>query len=349
MAKKKEAETKEEKKEKKSSLEDMLGTNFVHARHILDRKNIVIPVSPQLDVLLNGGIEDGSFVVIAGPPGVGKTTTAIDFAGTAQDPKYADKDIDVEGRIVYIFNIEGRLKKRDLLGIHHFNIDRCEVIESHKGKILHAEDYIEIGEQLINERPGCVFIFDSFSQLCTKARKESSIGDRFRDDTPLLLANFCKRICNVIPVNNSIVIGITHMIANQGGMGMSPWSEASGRKVQYAADVKLKATHKSDWMDKETQIGQDVHWDCEKSALWSGSHQDKVTSKLRYGYGLDKEAELVELASELGVITKGGSWYTFDKDTKMQGLEKARNYLIENPNMYTIINTEVRHLMGLAC
>ena len=56
---------------------------------IIDTKNVIIPVSPVLDILLNGGIPEGSFVVLTGQPKCGKTTTSLDFAATAQDKKYA--------------------------------------------------------------------------------------------------------------------------------------------------------------------------------------------------------------------------------------------------------------------
>lgn len=218
------------------------------------------------------------------------------------------------------------------------------LIESSPGNILSGEDYIEIAETLINEKPSCVFLFDSFSQLCTKARRDSDVSDRFRDDTPLLIATFCKRISNVLPVNRSVFLGIVHLISNQTPGAKSPWAEASGQKLKYAVDVKLRATHTTPVMVGEIQVAQEVHWKIESSAI---GRPGTCTSILRYGYGIDKEAELVQLASEAGVIPKGGSWYTLPSGEKLQGLENIRNVLVEKPEIYQEINKKFRELLRL--
>lgn len=272
------------------------------------------------------------------------TTFSLQLAANAQLDRYKS-ELTPNGREVFFYNIEGRLKKRDLLGIRGLDPNRFQIIQSEPGRILDGEDYIEIAEQLINERPGAVHILDSFSQLCTTARREGDVRDRFRDDTPLLLATFCKRICNVIPVNRSIVIGITHMIANQGGGPMAPKRmEASGNKVQYAVDVKLVGKYKKDWKVGDTLVGQEIYWECDSSALGPPT---EGMSLLRYGYGFDKEAELITLAGEFALIEKGGSWYTFSDGSKVQGLENARNKLVENPAMYDEIYGKLRQLLNL--
>lgn len=347
MAKKK-VETEESvvEVEKKAKPKKDLASLSVNASVLLDRRRKIIPVSPIIDVMIGGGIPEGTFVVPTGPPKVGKSSMCLQFAANALDLKHAC-ELKPEGRTIYFFNIEGRLELRDLLGIHGFTEElicsgRVQLIESKPGDILVAEDYIERGEELINKCPGDIFIFDSFSQLCTRARMDASYKDRFRDDTTLLLASFVKRICNVVPVNRSIVMGVTHLIANQGGMGHSPWSEASGQKVQYAQSLKLKGTHKTPWKVGETQIGQEVHWKCENSPL-SGPGQ--CTSFLRYGYGLDKETEIVNLATDLALIEKGGAWYTIE-GTKLQGQEKAREFLVENPAVYDALYSKIREMFG---
>ncbi len=159
---------------------------------------------------------------------------------------------------------------------------------------------------------------------------------------PLYLADFCKKISNVIPVNDSIVIGITHLLANQ-GRGMSMWSEASGQKVQYQMDVKLRATYEEAWKVVETQIGQDVHWECDATPI--GPPARKCTSKLRYGHGLDKEAELVDICLQMGLI-KGKGWYTIlDKEKKIQGLENVRDLLEEDRELYNTLYKQFRESM----
>ena len=129
---------------------------------------------------MGGGIPEGSFGIFSGPPKCGKTTTGLQIIANAVKPEYAS-ELKPNGREAYIFNVEGRLKKRDLLGIHGMKRSFLEqyvvhLIESSPGNILSGEDYIEIAETLINEKPSCVFLFDSFSQLCTKARRDSDVS-----------------------------------------------------------------------------------------------------------------------------------------------------------------------------
>lgn len=356
--KKKEQEDSQEQAEttKVSSIEDSLKKEFgkdifISGEYIANQKPVVVPVSPQIDLILGGGIKFGSFVVITGPYKTGKTSISLNLAGNGLNiPTEFEPP-----RHVYFFNIEGRLSARDLLGIKSiapFINSKVTVISSVPGKILTGENYLAIGEKLINEKPGSIFIFDSFSQLCSAARREAEFGSRFRDDIPLFLADFCKRICNVTPINQSIVIGITHRIANQGGGVMaSKWVEASGQKVQYAADVKLNALFKTDWKVGENIIGQDINLECDCSplhGLYPGNPGSKCVSKLRYNYGLDKEAELVNLCVDLGIIKKGGSWYTIPgSETQVQGLDKARDILANSPELYANLNKQYREMMGL--
>lgn len=303
-----------------ASLISEFGNVFHTAESIKNNKIQIIPTTPKLDVVLSGGVPEGSFVVVSGPPGLGKSAMSLHIAGNAQK-------IDSEWgpRKVYYFDIEGRLKERDIF--MNLNLDtsadKFEVIRSTRGKIMMGEEFIDIGEKLIKHKPGCVFIFDSFSALCTSARHEEDIGKRFRDDSPLLLSAFCKRINQIIPVNKSIVFGITHRIANQ-GPGMKQWTEASGQKIQYQADIKLKGTHDTAWLVGTDQIGQEVNWECEKSAL--GPPHRKCVCKLRYKHGFDEEAELLDLCTELNVIKKAGSWFKYkegsEEELKFLGGEK---------------------------
>ena len=94
---------------------------------IKEKETIVIPLSPSLDMILNGGVPEGSFVVLTGQPKCGKTTTSLQIAALAQQKQYAYGDFE-KGREVYFLNIEGRIKKRDLSGIKGLDLDRFHII-----------------------------------------------------------------------------------------------------------------------------------------------------------------------------------------------------------------------------
>jgi len=342
-----------------NNIEDRLLEQFgdgviVNGSYVVEQPLTIVPVSPQIDIMLNGGVPFGSFIIPTGKPKVGKTSLSIDLAATAVNiPTKFDNP-----RHIYYFKVEGRLQPRDLLGIHHLkeHVDsKITIIQSRRGKILNAEDFLDIAEQLINEKPGCIFIMDSMSQLCSSSRRQKDWhdGKTFRDDTPVLLSNFCKRLCQVIPINESIFIGITHRIANT-GIGFSPWAEASGNKVQYQVDVKLHATHNQIWKNKpsdETKVGIEVFWECYASPLQNGESVEKCSSKFRFGWGIDKHTELLNVAADLRLIKKSGAWYELQDDnnttTKLQGLPAARQFLLENPKSTTKLYTQFREMMGL--
>jgi recombination protein RecA len=316
---------------------------------IVDKKSVIIPVSPSLDIILNGGIPEGSFVVLTGQPKCGKTTTSLDFAATAQKPEY--KGDLKDSREVYYLNIEGRLKKRDLEGIPGLNLDKFHVIGSQQGKILHAEEYLQIGEKIINEIPGCVLIIDSYSALCTEAEITSEMDKMQRADGAKLLAKFCRKVANVIPVNKNIVIGITHLMGNPTGYG-AEFKEKSGQAIAYQTDIKLRAKTFKPWTlsADSTQIGQEIEWQVICSAL--GPPGGNITSYIRYGQGVDKHMEAITLASDMGIIHKGGAWYTLtalEDKPKFQGAEKVRQYLLTNEPAYVELVKSIKTTMGLKC
>lgn len=333
----------------KTDIKKSFGDDIIlSGNSVVDKKIINIPISPSLDIALNGGIPEGSFVILTGQPKCGKTTTSLFVAAIAQQKKYAHGDF-ADGREVYYLNIEGRLKKRDLNGIKGLDLDRFHIIGSKTGKILHAEEYLQIGERIINEVPGSVVIIDSYSALCTESEITSDMSKMQRADGAKLLAKFCRKVANVIPVNKNIVIGITHLMGNP-GYGSSEWKEKSGQAIAYQTDIKLKAAYFKAWNvgKEETQIGQTIDWQVICSAL--GPPGAKITSYIRYGVGVDKEMELFNLATDLGLIDKGGAWYTFStvKDTpKFQGGEKARDFIAQNPKVYDSLWKEVKTTMGI--
>jgi recombination protein RecA len=243
------------------------------------------------------------------------------------------------------------LKKRDLEGIPGLNLDKFHVIGSQQGKILHAEEYLQIAEKIINEIPGSVLIIDSYSALCTEAEITSEMDKMQRADGAKLLAKFCRKVANVIPVNKNIVIGITHLMGNPTGYG-AEFKEKSGQAIAYQTDIKLRAKTFKPWVlsADSTQIGQEIEWQVICSAL--GPPGGNITSFIRYGQGVDKYMEAINLGSDIGIIHKGGAWYTLtsvEDKPKFQGAEKVRQYLIENNKAYNDLVANIKTTMGIKC
>lgn len=281
----------------------------VTATEVADKLRKIIPVSPIIDYHLNGGIPEGSWVLLSGVEKCGKTITALQIAANAQ--QMYDKPI-------FIGNVEHRIGKKELNGIHNLDSSQVEVIQSTPGHILSAQKFLQEFINIIKGVPGCVLIIDSSSALCSEKEMENEITAQARADGPKLLATFCRQMASVVPVQDVTLIIVQHLIANTSGYG-SPFYEDGGRKIQYQADIKLRCTGFGKWTQDNKQIGQTPRWEVKTSAL--GGPGSKFESYIRYGYGIDDTKELVTIAEDAGLISKGGAWYTWG-DEKVQGQDK---------------------------
>lgn len=323
---------------------------------LIEKERCIVPVSPCIDLNIGGGILEGTFTILSGPPKVGKTVSALQIASNAQK---------LYGKYVYYFSIEGRIKPRDLLGVKDFNLDLCKIIQSEKGNILTAEDYLNHAVHIIKSHPGCVVILDSASALCSANEFSKEITATGRADGPKLLASFCRQMGGVVPANDVIVIIIQHLIANTSGYGQ-PYIEDGGQKIKYQFDTKLRCRTFKKWLETdENQIGNILTWEVMGSPLSQpGAIFD---SYLRFGHGLDEEMELATVGIELGLISKAGAWYTLDfmlqneqlmthlfplltdsekkrKALTFQGQEKTKNFLAEHDEVKKYLFERIKEL-----
>lgn len=301
------------------------------ASHVTDRQRTLIPISPCLDNILGGGVTSGSLIIIRGQYKAGKTTTCLHFAKKAQEAGYK----------IYYLDIEARLTQRDLLSIPGLDLspEKFQVCAHSDEKILTGEEFIAIAELKLKLEKKIVVVFDSFSQLISQDNMTTDIRDRTRDSMPLTLSKFCKRALPVLNVNDNICIGITHDIANQ-GPGMATKVEASGRKIQYANSFKLAARWATEWKEGDQIVGQDIHWECENSAL--GPPNREGIGKLRYGIGLDEVAELIPVAIDLCLIKAAGSWFYLDEETKFHGEDKLVAHLRNDPDAFNTLQQKIK-------
>jgi recombination protein RecA len=306
--------------------------------YITDTEVSVIPVSPKIDIALGGGVPEGSLFIMTGPEKVGKTVTALTFCANAQDIS----------RKVYYGNIEGRLRKRDLEGIADLSMDpkEMEIIGSTQGNILSAEKYLGIFDNLIHTQPNCICVVDSFSALSSESELTGDLTDTQVMSVQKVLAKFCRRISNVLPINKVTVVGITHLMANMSTFGRGKTKvEKSGSALKYQVDVKLHATHSQPIMQGDTQIGQTVHWQVVTSAI--GAPGQKVSSHIKYGRGIWKEMELADLLVDFGLVQKSGAWFKLPNDEKVQGKNNVAKYLEDNPNEYKKLEDDIFSMVGI--
>lgn len=314
---------------------------FVPVSSIMNRNPVIIPVSPKLDIGLSGGIPEGVWVSISGKPKAGKTVTALTIAANAQR-LYKKK--------VYYLDVEGRINPKTLSGIAGLDLspEMFELLQSKEGKILSAEDFLNTADHLIKTEPGIILIIDSMSALCSASEMAGDVSGQLRSLGPKLMGSFCRKNANIVPIQRTTIIVMQHVIANTSGYG-DPEMEDGGNKIKYQLDVKLKVKGFQKWLDTEkNQIGQSIDWSVEYSAL--GPPGAKVQSYLRYGIGIDKAWEIIDLACDLGLIATGGAWYTltFQEDQKkICGQNAVWNYFNDNPDKYELLNSKIKEMMQL--
>lgn len=322
-----------------SELEDEFGEGVVVAgENILSKRPMIISFSPAIDLALGGGIPTSSWVTISGAPKVGKSTSAIHFAVKAQRPEYGN-------RHVFYLNVEGRLKAMNLEGVPGIDLSRFHVIQSTKNKLLDAKQFLNIGVRILKNNPGCILIIDSLSAMAHEKELVEGVGAFTRGSTQVLINQFCREVSQIIPHNDSIIISMTHIMANVTGYG-SPTMEKSGFGAQYQADVKLRCKGKPEpWKISTTgkQIGQIVSWVADFTALGAPPGTE-FESYVRYGIGIDECMELIVLGMDFGII-EGSTWLSFNEQ-KFQGKENLREYLINNTEAQKDLYSKIKEIIS---
>lgn len=302
----------------------------------------IISICPTLDYMFGGGVTKGSWVVFNGKQKCGKTMAGLTLLANCQK----------NGMETYFSNVEHRIKDRDIKGIEGLDASKLNIIQSTKDKVLSAEDHLYILDKILSTRENCAVLVDSFSALA-EASKLAEFNKKTRGELGQIVTSFCNRMASVVPLRNHIVIGITHIIANTGGQGMSPHVEKIPTSLAYQADFKAKVTWAPLLKDGDDVIGQIPHWKCEFSGLRGPGRE--VESYLRYGIGYDHTMEYIKFAEEFGLIAKGGSWYNLFPDDKLenpiklQGAERLWEFLRNPDNIihHQRLVKETRELLGL--
>lgn len=294
---------------------------------VMEEKYATLPVSPAIDVLLGGGIKEGTLFLCSGIAKAGKTTLLLHFAANCQKPENG-------GRHVYWIDAECRLADRNLQGCKHLNMEKMTVISSSKGNPLTGERILMTVQDIIHGHPGAVIILDSLSSLSTEKEQTETEAKQIRNTMPLLVAQFLRKTTPVLRTNRCVLCVIQHLIANTSGYGL-PFNEDGGNKIQYAADGKIRSTSISKLGDKDNPYGQSVTWQVFYSSL--GSPGKKLDSYIRYGEGVDEIAELIALAEPIGAIRASGAWYYLecvkDEELKFKGKVALRQFLSTRPDI----------------
>ena len=278
-----------------------------------------------LDIALGiGGIPKGRIIEIYGPESSGKTTLALHAIAEAQKQGGEAAFIDAEHALDPVY-----AKK---LGV---DIDNLIVSQPDTG-----EQALEIAEALVRSGAIDLIVVDSVAALVPKAEIDGDMGDSHMGLQARLMSQGLRKLAGAINKSNSTIIFINQLREKIGVMFGNPETTTGGRALKFYASVR---------MDIRKIENIKVDGEVTGSRTRVKIVKNKVAPPFReaefdivYGKGISKEGSILDLAVNLNIIEKSGSWFSYNGEKIGQGRENVKKYLLENKNICEEVEAKVR-------
>ncbi|HNZ77790.1 MAG TPA: recombinase RecA [Bacilli bacterium] len=289
----------------------------------------VIPSgSISLDIALGvGGYPKGRIVEIYGPESSGKTTFALHAIAEAQKA----------GGIAAFIDAEHALdpKYAKALGV---DIDNLVLSQPDTG-----EQALEITEHLIRSNAIDIIVIDSVAALVPKVEIDGDMGDSHIGTQARLMSQAMRKLSGAISKSKSIVIFINQIREKVGVMFGSPETTSGGRALKFYASIRLDIRRVEQIKSGTDIIGNLTRVRVVKNKV--APPFKSVDVDLIYGFGVSREAEILDLAVNLDIINKSGAWFSYNGEKLGQGRENVKEFLKQNPNLSDEIEKKIREKM----
>ena len=278
-----------------------------------------------LDMALGiGGLPRGRIVEIFGPESSGKTTLALHVVAEAQKEGGEAAFIDAEHALDPVY-----AKK---LGV---DIDNLIVSQPDTG-----EQALEITESLVRSGALDVIVVDSVAALVPKAEIDGDMGDSHMGLQARLMSQALRKLAGAINKSKTVLIFINQLREKIGVMFGNPETTTGGRALKFYASVRLD-------IRKAENIKQDG--EIKGSRTRVKVVKNKVAPPFReaefdivYGEGISRAGNILDMAVNMDIIEKSGSWFSYNGDRIGQGRENVKRYLKENPEILDEVESKVR-------
>ena len=286
----------------------------------------VIPTgSLTLDIALGvGGIPRGRIIEIYGPESSGKTTLALHIIAQAQK----------RGGIAAFIDAEHALdpKYARNLGV---DIENLLVSQPDTG-----EQALEITESLVRSGALDVIVVDSVAALVPRAEIEGDMGDSHMGLQARLMSQALRKLTGVINKSNTSVIFINQIRLKIGVMFGNPETTTGGNALKFYSTIRLDI-RRTETLKKGTEaLGTRVKVKVAKNKV---APPFKIAEfEIMFDKGISKEGEILDIGSELGLIQKSGTWYSYGDERIGQGREIAKRFLSDNPKIMEEIEGKIR-------
>ena len=288
-----------------------------------------IEVVPSGSIALNyalgvGGFPRGRITEIYGPESSGKTTLALHAISQAQKSGGIAALIDAEHAFDRFYAAK--------LGV---DVDNLLIAQPDNG-----EQALEIAEQLIRSSAIDILVVDSVAALTPKSELEGDMGDRNVGLQARLMSQAMRKLTGVISRTNTTCIFINQLRAKIGGMSFGPAETTTGgNALKYYASVRLDIRPLAQVKDGDVSLGRHVKVKVVKNKV--APPFKTAEFDLMYGEGISHEGELLDLAVELGIVKKSGSWFSYGDSKLAQGRDAAKRVLADNPELADEIEAKI--------
>ena len=282
-----------------------------------------------LDIALGaGGFPKGRIIEVYGPESSGKTTIALQAVAEVQKRGGRAAFIDAEHALdpIYAKN----------LGV---NIDELLLSQPDTG-----EQALEICEALVRSNAVSIVVIDSVAALVPQAEIEGEMGDSHVGLQARLMSQALRKLSGIINKTNTTAIFINQLREKVGVLFGNPETTPGGRALKFYASVRLDVRRGEQIKLGDSVIGNKTNIKVVKNKI---APPFKVaTVDIMYGEGVSHVGELVDIASDLGIMDKSGAWYSYHGEKIGQGRENTKIFLKNNPDIANEIENQIREHYG---
>ena len=278
-----------------------------------------------LDAALGiGGVPKGRIIEIYGPESSGKTTLALHILAEAQKRGGEVAFVDAEHALDPVYAAA--------LGV---DTDNLLVSQPDTG-----EQALEITDALVRSGAVDAVVVDSVAALVPKQEIEGEMGDTFVGLQARLMSQALRKLAGTIAKTNCVVIFINQLRMKIGVMYGNPETTTGGNALKFYSSVRLDVRRVESIKEGGNVIGNKTRVKVVKNKVappFREAHFD-----IMYGQGISKWSELVDLAVQMDIVQKSGSWFSMGDERIGQGANSVKEYLIANPEIAEKVEAQVR-------
>ena len=278
-----------------------------------------------LDAALGiGGVPKGRIIEIYGPESSGKTTLALHILAEAQKRGGEVAFVDAEHALDPVYAAA--------LGV---DTDNLLVSQPDTG-----EQALEITDALVRSGAIDAVVVDSVAALVPKQEIEGEMGDTFVGLQARLMSQALRKLAGTISKTNCVVIFINQLRMKIGVMYGNPETTTGGNALKFYSSVRLDVRRVESIKEGGNVIGNKTRVKVVKNKVAPPFRE--AVFEIMYGQGISKWGELVDLAVQMDIVQKSGSWFSMGDERIGQGANSVKEYLINNPEIAERVEAQVR-------